>query len=160
MKIAPSSRDLKTLSEFDDWQCDAELVDNAFDGFAEIVKSGIPRAGGFKVSVSLPSHDAKSHEASVIIQDAGRGMSYEELAVRADWSNNDRFDKLGPFAIVTQKTERGMSYRELLAVLRARRSNRDRFDKLGLFGMGFKVGTALLNRRIRTLTTSALPASN
>ncbi|MFG1879341.1 ATP-binding protein [Sphaerisporangium sp. NPDC049003] len=103
MKITPSSRILKMLGEieFDEWQCIAELVDNAFDDFTEIRKSGVPWAGGFKVSVSLPSLGAKSHEAKVVIQDTGRGMSYEELelAVRAGWSNNDRFDKLGLFGM-------------------------------------------------------------
>lgn len=103
MRITPSSRILKMLGEieFDEWQCVAELVDNAFDDFSEIVKSGVPWAGGFKVSVSLPSHGAKSNDAKVVIQDTGRGMEYEELelAVRAGWSNNDRFDKLGLFGM-------------------------------------------------------------
>lgn len=104
LRITPSSRILKMLGEieFDEWQCIAELVDNAFDDFAEVVKSGIPWAGGFKVSVTLPSQRGKTKGAAeVVIQDTGRGMAYEELeqAVRAGWSNNDRFDKLGLFGM-------------------------------------------------------------
>lgn len=103
MRITPSSRILKMLGEieFDEWQCIAELIDNAFDDFTEIEKSGTPWAGGFKVSVALPSSAVKIADAKVVVQDTGRGMSYEELgsAVRAGWSNNDRFDKLGLFGM-------------------------------------------------------------
>jgi len=87
--------------EFEAWQCIAELVDNALDDFTEIVRSDIPWVDGFKVSVALPSPMAKSSEAAVIIRDTGRGMTYEQLAqaVRAGWSSNDRFDKLGLFGM-------------------------------------------------------------
>ncbi|GAA2006186.1 ATP-binding protein [Catenulispora subtropica] len=103
MKITPSSRILRMLGEiqFDEWQCVAELVDNAFDDFADIAREKTPWAGGYKVSVSLPSpkHDLSGSE--VVITDTGRGMSYERLenAVRAGWSSNDRFDKLGLFGM-------------------------------------------------------------
>lgn len=103
MKITPSARILRMLGEieFDEWQCIAELVDNSLDDFTEIVESGEPWAGGFKISVALPSPGAKPADAVVVIQDTGRGMSYERLeqAVRAGWSSNDRFDKLGLFGM-------------------------------------------------------------
>ncbi|MFF3954220.1 ATP-binding protein [Streptomyces sp. NPDC001890] len=103
MKITPSARILRMLGEieFDEWQCVAELLDNAFDDFTEITRLGIPWAGGFRVSVSLPSSSIRSSEAQVVIMDTGRGMSYETLehAVRAGWSSNDRFDKLGLFGM-------------------------------------------------------------
>ncbi|MBW8481899.1 ATP-binding protein [Actinomadura parmotrematis] len=103
MKITPSSRILRMLGEieFDEWQCIAELVDNALDDFSEIERDDIPWAGGFKVSVSLPSPKAKLADAVVKVSDTGRGMSYDRLeqSVRAGWSSNDRFDKLGLFGM-------------------------------------------------------------
>ncbi|MEU5691382.1 ATP-binding protein [Actinosynnema sp. NPDC020468] len=103
MKITPSARILKMLGEieFDPWQCIAELIDNSFDDFTEIVREGKPWAGGFKVSVTLPALSAKAAEARILIEDSGRGMSYERLeqSVRAGWSSNDRFDKLGLFGM-------------------------------------------------------------
>ncbi|MGW2161634.1 ATP-binding protein [Nonomuraea sp. NPDC001699] len=99
MKITPSARVLRMLGEieFDEWQCIAELVDNAFDDFTEIHRAGIPWAGGFRVSVRLP--DSASGE--LVIEDTGRGMTYERLerAVRAGWSGNDMHDKLGLFGM-------------------------------------------------------------
>ncbi|MFF1904273.1 ATP-binding protein [Kitasatospora sp. NPDC058218] len=103
MKITPSARILRMLGEieFDPWQCVAELIDNSFDDFTGIVRSGDPWAGGFKVSVTLPSPSTRSSDAQVVITDTGRGMSYETLgrAVSAGWSSNDRFDKLGLFGM-------------------------------------------------------------
>ncbi|MEV6571803.1 ATP-binding protein [Streptomyces sp. NPDC051577] len=99
MKITPSARVLRMLGEieFDEWQCVGELVDNAFDDFAEIHRSEIPWVGGFRVSVQLPS----STDGELVIADTGRGMSYERLerAVRAGWSGNDMHDKLGLFGM-------------------------------------------------------------
>ncbi|MEV1244500.1 ATP-binding protein [Nonomuraea sp. NPDC049750] len=99
MKITPSARVLRMLGEieFDEWQCIAELIDNAFDDFTEIHRVGIPWAGGFRVSVRLP--DSVSGE--LVIEDTGRGMTYERLerAVRAGWSGNDMHDKLGLFGM-------------------------------------------------------------
>lgn len=99
MKITPSARVLRMLGEieFDEWQCVAELVDNSFDDFSEIVRSGVEWPDGFKVSVSLPS----SANGELIIADTGRGMTYERLerAVRAGWSGNDMHDKLGLFGM-------------------------------------------------------------
>lgn len=87
--------------EFDEWQCIAELVDNAFDDFTEIVNDGQTWPGGFKVSVSLPSSTAALLGAEVMVRDTGRGMTRDmlEQAVKAGWSSNDRFDKLGLFGM-------------------------------------------------------------
>lgn len=99
MKITPSARVLRMLGEieFDEWQCIAELIDNAFDDFTEIHRSGTPWAGGYRVSVDLPD----SAQGQLVIADTGRGMTYERLerAVRAGWSGNDMHDKLGLFGM-------------------------------------------------------------
>jgi histidine kinase/DNA gyrase B/HSP90-like ATPase len=103
VRITPSARVLRMLGEieFDEWQCIAELTDNAIDDFSEIARSGVPWAGGFKVSVELPSASAKSSDARVVVKDTGRGMTYETLehSVRAGWSSNNQFDKLGLFGM-------------------------------------------------------------
>lgn len=99
MKITPSSRVLRMLGEieFDEWQCIAELVDNAFDDFSEVHRSGEPWVGGFRATVQLPR--AVSDE--LVISDTGRGMAYDQLehAVRAGWSSNNMHDKLGLFGM-------------------------------------------------------------
>lgn len=103
MDITPSPRILRMLGEieFDEWQCVAELVDNAFDDFTEIIRDGQSWPGGFKVSVTLPGLAANLAGAEVVVRDTGRGMTREmlEQAVRAGWSSNDRFDKLGLFGM-------------------------------------------------------------
>lgn len=99
MKITPSARVLRMLGEidFDEWQCVAELIDNSFDDFTEIRRVGTPWAGGFRVSVQLPS----SPNGELVVADTGRGMSYDRLehSVRAGWSGNDPHDKLGLFGM-------------------------------------------------------------
>ncbi|GLV87088.1 hypothetical protein Slala03_67770 [Streptomyces lavendulae subsp. lavendulae] len=100
MKITPSARVLSMLGEidFDEWQCVAELVDNSFDEFLDIRRSGTEwPADGFTVSVTLPS----SSKGVLEVRDTGRGMSYDRLArsVRAGWSGNDMHDKLGLFGM-------------------------------------------------------------
>lgn len=87
--------------EFDEWQCIAELTDNAFDDFTEILDAGQSWPGGFKVSVTLPGPGASLDGAEVVVRDSGRGMTREilEQAVKAGWSSNDRFDKLGLFGM-------------------------------------------------------------
>ena len=103
VRITPSARILRMLGEiqFAEWQCIAELVDNAFDDFADVMAEGLPWAGGFKVSVSLPEPSANVRDAEVVIRDTGRGMTrgHLEQAVRAGWSSNDQFDKLGLFGM-------------------------------------------------------------
>jgi len=103
MDVTPSPRILRMLGEieFAEWQCIAELIDNALDDFTEIRRTGQTWPGGFKVSVTLPSSGASLEESEVVVQDTGRGMSRASLesAVRAGWSSNDRFDKLGLFGM-------------------------------------------------------------
>lgn len=102
MKITPSARVLKMLGEIEiaEWQCLAELIDNAFDDFGEILFEGRPWAGGMKVSVSLPT-TGNARDAEIVVQDTGRGMARSQLeqAVRAGWSGNDQFTKLGLFGM-------------------------------------------------------------
>lgn len=99
MNIQPSARILSVLGdiEFEPWQCLAELVDNAFDDFLEIQRAGTHWPDGFKVSISLPDRVG----GEVVVQDSGRGMGIDALnsAVRAGWSSNDRFSKLGLFGM-------------------------------------------------------------
>lgn len=99
MKITPSARVLSMLGEidFDEWQCVAELVDNPFDDFLDVLRSGTEWPDGFTVSVTLPS----SPQGVLEVRDTGRGMSYDRLAraVRAGWSGNDMHDKLGLFGM-------------------------------------------------------------
>ncbi|WP_197508725.1 ATP-binding protein [Mycobacterium sp. 1081908.1] len=87
--------------EMAEWQCLAELIDNAFDDFTEISRMHSSWPGGFKISVALPAAGAPLDGAEVAIIDTGGGMSFERLqhAVRAGWSGNDRFDKLGLFGM-------------------------------------------------------------
>ena len=103
MIITPSARILRMLGEieFAEWQCVAELVDNAFDDFNEILSAGLHWPGGLKVSVSLPSPGTAVRDAEVVVSDTGRGMTLHQLeqAVRAGWSSNDQFDKLGLFGM-------------------------------------------------------------
>jgi hypothetical protein len=101
INIRPSPRILRVLGdiEFEPWQCIAELIDNAFDDFLEIYRSGTHWPDGFNVSVSLPNRAGA--DATIVIEDTGRGMSIDTLnnAVRAGWSSNDRFSKLGLFGM-------------------------------------------------------------
>ncbi len=101
--IQPSPRILSVLGdiEFQEWQCIAELVDNAFDDFLEIQRAGTPWDDGFRVDVRVPTPASQPGDARVEVIDGGRGMTLEAVndAVRAGWSSNDRFSKLGLFGI-------------------------------------------------------------
>lgn len=101
VNITPKPRILKVLSriEFDPWQCIAELVDNSFDEFIDIKRSGIAWNEPYEVSVSLPT--AMTADAAVVIADNGRGMSIERVkdAVSAGFSGNDPTSKLGLFGM-------------------------------------------------------------
>ncbi|CAD7840477.1 hypothetical protein S1OALGB6SA_1542 [Olavius algarvensis spirochete endosymbiont] len=103
INIQPSARILRVLGdiEFEPWQCLAELVDNSFDDFLDIERSGIAWPDGYKVSITLPKSSTPVTEAEVVVTDTGRGMDLPTLnnAVRAGWSSNDRFSKLGLFGM-------------------------------------------------------------
>ena len=102
ISVRPSARILKVLGDidFENWQCLAELVDNAFDDFLEIKRSGQHWPDGFRVNITLP-HGIVSDESEVTVSDTGRGMDLATLnnAVRAGWSSNDPFSKLGLFGM-------------------------------------------------------------
>ena len=101
--IQPSPRILTVLGdiEFKEWQCVAELVDNAFDDFLDIKRADLPWPNGFLASVTVPTMATAAQEAEIIVRDTGCGMDLDTLndAVRAGWSSNDRFTKLGLFGI-------------------------------------------------------------
>jgi hypothetical protein len=101
--IQPSPRILSVLGdiEFQEWQCIAELVDNSFDDFLEIERSGLAWDDELRVDVRVPTAATPLKDAVVEVIDTGRGMTLDALndAVRAGWSSNDRFTKLGLFGI-------------------------------------------------------------
>jgi hypothetical protein len=103
MDITPSPRLLQMLGEieFEEWQCIAELVDNSFDNFLELHRSGKPWAGGFVCNVTLPEPGVALEDAEVVVEDTGSGMAKSQLqnAVRAGFSSNDRYTKLGLFGM-------------------------------------------------------------
>jgi hypothetical protein len=103
VNIRPSARILKVLGdiEFEPWQCIAELVDNSFDDFLEFRHSGRELVEIPRVDVRLPLPATPLQGAEVVVEDNGRGMDLETLnkAVRAGWSSNDPFSKLGLFGM-------------------------------------------------------------
>ena len=102
INIKPSPRILKVLGdiEFESWQCLAELVDNGFDEFQEMRRAGVDSPDKFQVSITLPT-GGLSQDSEIIVTDTGRGMDLETMnnAVRAGWSSNDQFSKLGLFGM-------------------------------------------------------------
>ncbi|HEX7300441.1 MAG TPA: ATP-binding protein, partial [Solirubrobacteraceae bacterium] len=97
VKIPPSPRILKVLAEIDftPWQCLAELIDNSFDEFQDAAREGAHDGGALRVE--LPGNAADK----LCVIDDGRGMSLERItdAVRAGFSGNDPFSKLGLFGM-------------------------------------------------------------
>ena len=103
INVKPSARILKVLGdiEFQDWQCLAELIDNAFDDFLNIKRSEVAWDDKFSVSVTLPLQSTPASQGEIVVSDNGRGMSLSSLnnAVRAGWSSNDPFNNLGLFGM-------------------------------------------------------------
>lgn len=101
--VCPTPRVLSVLGEieFKVYECIAEFVDNSFDDFLAILRSGVPWPDEFKVSVTLPDRNTPIADASIVIEDNGRGMTSQALnaAVRAGWTTNDRFSNLGMYGI-------------------------------------------------------------
>jgi hypothetical protein len=99
--ITPSTRILQVLGdiEFDHWQCFAELVDNGFDEFLEIKRTDVPWTEPFVVTVVTPRAD--DPDPTLEVRDNGRGMDLETIrnSVRAGFSGNDQFTKLGLFGM-------------------------------------------------------------
>jgi hypothetical protein len=102
MRITPSARILSVLGdiEFDEWQCVAEFVDNAFDDFSAIHRANLEWDEGFRVDIALP-FIGSNEDDQISITDNGRGMTRSglEQAVRAGWSGNDQYSKLGLFGM-------------------------------------------------------------
>lgn len=102
INIQPSRRILKVLGdiEFDPWQCLAELIDNSFDDFLEQKRSLGKLEELPQVRVNVPAQHATG-DLEVRVEDNGRGMDLTTLnnAVRAGWSSNDIFSKLGLFGM-------------------------------------------------------------
>ncbi|WP_280403061.1 ATP-binding protein [Nocardia brasiliensis] len=98
--ITPHARILGVLGdiEFAQWQCLAELIDNAFDDFLSSNEVGDAKP---TVSIQLPSAQSTRASAEVIVRDNGRGMSLETLerAISAGWSGNGRHGALGLFGM-------------------------------------------------------------
>lgn len=98
--ITPSPRILQVLGdiEFDHWQCLAELVDNGFDEFLDIKYEDLDW-DEFSVAISLPR--TEDTDPMIEVRDNGRGMDVEEIrdAVRAGFSGNDQFERLGLFGM-------------------------------------------------------------
>jgi hypothetical protein len=101
--ITPTPRILKVLGEieFAPWQCIAELVDNSFDEFLSIKRSGPSWKEPFEVSVDIPAPSAKGPDDAIAFSDNGRGMTLGQVtnAAKAGWTANDPFSKLGLFGM-------------------------------------------------------------
>ncbi len=100
--ITPSPRILQMLGkiEYEPWQCVAELIDNGFDEFLDIKRSGEPWTEAFQVEVSLPSLTGIAGGA-LVVSDNGRGMALDRVrnSVRAGFTGNDPLTKLGLFGM-------------------------------------------------------------
>jgi Histidine kinase-, DNA gyrase B-, and HSP90-like ATPase len=98
--IGPHPRLLSVLGdiEFAPWQCLAELIDNSFDDFlvAFAAAGETPTVG-----ITLPGRGSSPANAQVWIRDNGRGMDLARLnsALRAGWSGNQRYGRLGLFGM-------------------------------------------------------------
>ncbi|MCU1526580.1 MAG: hypothetical protein JWP75_343 [Frondihabitans sp.] len=105
INVQPHPRLLGVLGDIElaPWRCLAELVDNAFDAFlreaARVGRDDDSEAP--TVSISLPSRSSSPRDAEVWVRDNGTGMSLTQLnaALRAGWSSNDRFGKLGLYGV-------------------------------------------------------------
>ena len=102
VNVQPHGRILSVLGdiEFAQWQCIAELIDNAFDDFLA-QGDDVSTGGRPTVAVSLPGRNSDPKTAEVWVRDNGRGMSLETLtnAVRAGWTSNSRYGSLGLYGM-------------------------------------------------------------
>lgn len=100
VNVQPHGRVLSVLGdiEFAQWQCLAELVDNAFDDFLTSGDVGGERP---TVNISLPGRTSDSKTGEVWVTDNGRGMDLETLAnaVSAGWTRNARYGSLGLYGV-------------------------------------------------------------
>lgn len=100
VNVQPHGRILSVLGdiEFAQWQCLAELIDNAFDDFLANRDVGSERP---TVNVSLPGRTSDPKTGEVWVTDNGRGMDLETLAnaVSAGWTRNARYGSLGLYGM-------------------------------------------------------------
>ena len=93
--ITPSPKILQVLGEIElrPWQCVAELIDNSVDGFLSMERQGTP--------IAAPEVNVAFGRESIKVIDNGPGMALDdlELAVKAGWSNQDKFGSLGLYGI-------------------------------------------------------------
>lgn len=98
--ITPTPRVLRTLGQipFAPWQCLAELIDNAIDGFQRADREEIDLEER-RVIVSWPMGDHTTGQIEVV--DTGPGMTLDQLknCVRAGYSENDPIHNLGLFGM-------------------------------------------------------------
>ena len=101
--VTPSPRILKVIAEIDfrPWQCIAELIDNSFDEFLNIRRSGASWDEPFEVSITLPGAKTPIDDGVVVVRDNGRGMTLAGVrnAVRAGYTGNDPISNLGLFGM-------------------------------------------------------------
>jgi hypothetical protein len=99
INLQPHPRLLSVLGdiEFAPWQCLAELIDNAFDEFLRHADEVLDPT----VTVSLPSKGSDPRHGEVWVKDNGPGLSLDQLqnALRAGWTSNDRYGRLGLFGM-------------------------------------------------------------
>lgn len=105
LDIRPSPRVLQVLGDIEmiPVMCLAELIDNSFDGFLELLRD-VSKEGEterLRVNVTLPKRNDPAQSAEIIVSDTGRGMDVDTLnnAVRAGWTGNDPFSNLGLFGM-------------------------------------------------------------
>ena len=93
-ELLPLPRVLPTLGEIalDNWQCVAELVDNAIDGFRPLAAPGLPKSQNLEVDIYL-SQKGNNGKPEVVVVDNGPGMTVPKMcsAVRAGYTS--RTDK-------------------------------------------------------------------
>ncbi len=103
--ITPDARVLKILGRLpmEPWQCIAELIDNGIDGYANADKNWKKKHGEkVEIHVYLPTEEQlKSGNGKIVVVDYGPGMDKTQLAnsVRAGWSGNVGYDRLGLFGM-------------------------------------------------------------
>src|ERR1700733_12824521 len=98
INLQPHPRLLSVLGDIElaAWQCLAELVDNAFDEFLRHPSEEEPT-----VTVSLPSKGSEARHGEVWVKDNGPGLTLDQLqnALRAGFTSNDRYGRLGLFGM-------------------------------------------------------------
>ena len=100
LDITPTPRILRTLGEipFQTWQCFAEFIDNAIDAF---LSDNSTEERERRITVNWSNDSVGAAERTIEIIDNAGGMSIDSLqdAVRAGYTSNDPFDKLGLFGV-------------------------------------------------------------